>query len=269
MRRPVLAACFTSALLGLAVPALGTDIGAKLKSNKVQGDLIPAYACVPDDPSVDCSGSLQVRSCSDGTGPCGSSADCTAGGTCTVGAVTKSSAYGRTCTFEKGTFKVQSGKATNVQLVKVSCTGAPLPTELCAHVVQFTTIVDRNIDSKGNATPTICNNPVAGDVAGTSSFAVAQRGTLTCSTKGTCKGVLPQSIIDPCPTVDKVYQVVRIDVFDGPVFASVNVGGGTTLQACCGRNQTVIANVLTSDQPDCQGTTQDVLATSGTVLQVK
>ena len=266
---------FAFAGIGLAVIALAslpvsaTVIPAKMKSKKVQGDLVPAYACDPTDPDPACSNSLQIRSCSDGSGPCVGDASCTGGGTCTEGVITKSNAYGHNCIFESGNFKIQSGKDTQVQLKKVSCIEASPPSQLCGHIASYSTITDLNIDTKGVITPKTCTHPVAGNIAGTANYAIAQQGTLTCDSKGSCKGVLPVVAADPCPDVDKVSQYIRLEVFDGSSFVSIDVGGAV-LKGCCGRNQNLVGGGFpVSAVAPCNTAEQDSLAVGGTVVQIK
>ncbi len=251
-----------------AMPVTATSIPAKLKSAKVQGDLIPAFACEPSDLTADCSGSVQTSTCSGSGAGCGLFDPCPAGETCTGGNVTKSALNGRNCTFEKGSFKFQTGKDTAVQVSGLKCTGSA-PSALCGHISGYFSIMNQNIDAKGGVAPVTCPPLSTGNPAGTSNFAIAYFGSLTCS-NGTCKGVLPITV-NPCPGVDAVSQVISVDVFDGPASVSLNPNNSElTLKGCCGTNQYLIPGVNTGDQEACQlAGKQDVLATMGTVTQIK
>ena len=253
-----------------AMPATASSIPAKLKSSKVQGDLIPAFACEPSDTTADCSGSVQTSTCSGSGDGCGLfDPPCPSGETCSGGNVTKSALNGRGCTFEKGSFKFQTGKDTAVQVSGLKCTGAT-PSALCGHISGYFSIMSQNVDAKGNVTPINCPTLPTGNPAGTSNFAIAYFGSLTCDAKGNCKGVLPVTN-NPCPGVDAVSQVTSVDVFDGPASVSfVNLNGsGLTLKGCCGTNQYLIPGANTGEQEACQNAgKQDVLATMGTVTQI-
>jgi len=129
--------------------------------------------------------------------------------------------------------------------------------------------MNAKIDAKNVVTPKSCIGPT-GEIAGSSNFAIASLGVLTCDAKGTCKGVLPLAITNPCPTVDSETQIASLDVFDGPDFATIDANNsGVILKACCGRAEYVIPGAKSADQPACQGKTQDVLGSMGNVIQIK
>ena len=89
-------------------------------------------------------------------------------------------------------------------------------------------------------------------------------GHLTC-TAGSCAGTLPVVTADPCPASDKVAEIRRLEVFDGPDEASQAILG-TTLAVCCGPHETLVGNAAPSGLP-CSTSTQHVLAEEGTVTQ--
>ena len=253
-----------------AMPAAAASIPAKLKSAKVQGDLVPAFACEPNDTTADCSGSIQVGTCSVSGAGCGLLDPCTDGGTCTGDNVTKSALNGRDCTFEKGTFKLQTGKDTAVQISGLKCVGSA-PASLCGNLAGYSTIMSQNIGSKGEVTPITCPPLQGQDPAGSSNFAISQIGNITCTSKGVCKGVITNTV-NPCPNADAVTQVISLSVFDGPASVTLsNINGsGVTLKGCCGVNQYLIPGLNVADQPDCQSAgPQDVLATIGNAIQIK
>jgi hypothetical protein len=254
-----------------AVPAAATSIGAKLKSSKVQGDLVPAWACSAADENSNCSGSTNVSTCSVSGTPCSLIEPCPSGETCTGGNKSASEVNGRGCTFDKGTFKIQSGKDAQVQILGLKCTGG-LPTGLCGHIEGYSTIMNQNVDTKGVVTPKSCVVAPTGEIAGASNFAIASLGVHTCDAKGKCKGVLPLAISNPCPDVDSETQIASIDIFDGPGFVTIQPANSSiTLKACCGRAEYVIPGAKSADQPACQSLSapQDVLATMGNVVQIK
>jgi hypothetical protein len=255
-----------------AMPAAATSISAKLKSSKVQGDLVPAWACAPLDENSNCSGSTSVSTCTVSGGACSLLDPCPlAEDKCTGGNKSASEVNGRGCTFDKGTFKVQSGKDAQVQVSGLKCTGG-LPSGLCGHIEGYSTIMNQNVDAKGVVTPKSCVIAPTGEIAGASNFAIASLGTLTCDAKGTCKGVLPLALGNPCPDTDSETQIASIDIFDGAASASITPPNSSiTLKACCGRAEYVIPGAKSADQPACQNLNppQDVLATMGNVVQIK
>jgi hypothetical protein len=267
-RALVTAAAIGGLIVAGAMPASATSISAKLKSAKVQGDLVPAWACDPNDENSNCSGSINASTCSGSGAPCSLFTPCAGGETCTGGNESASARNGRGCTFDKGTFKIQSGKDAQVQILGLKCTGTA-PSGLCGHIEGYSTIMNQNIDAKGVVTPKSCVGPT-GEIAGASNFAIASLGVLTCDAKGKCKGVLPLALNNPCPDVDSETQIASLDVFDGPDFATIDANGsGVILKACCGRAEYVIPGAKSADQPACQGKVQDVLGSMGNVIQIK
>ena len=230
-------------LVGLAVAlapmAYAIGIPAGLKSTKMKGTLVPAFA--PQD-----SGS----GTGDDEGDSPAFVD---------------TAVARTgCTFTKGSYKIQVGKDASVQLAGVTCGGTPVTGTLCAHTKVLATIMNEEIDASGGSTAKACSS-TAGDIAGLINWSSGNVGTITC-TAGKCKGTLPTVATDPCPDVDKVAEVRRIEVFNGPDFANVPVLG-TALKVCCGPHQTLVGGISPSGSAPCNTSTQDVMGEAGTVTQ--
>ena len=110
--------------------------------------------------------------------------------------------------------------------------------------------MDEEIDKGGISSPETCTFPVLNlPVEGTSNYTASSVGTIPCDTKGNCKGTVPTVADDPCPDVDKLLEVRRIRVFDGPESNLVEIVPGVSLGACDPINQ--------------------VLARPGTVTQTK
>jgi hypothetical protein len=234
----------TMLALGTAVAFVGSaasaqiGIPAKLKAGKVQGNLVPAY--YPSD-----------------TGPgTGDDEDDSP-------AFQDTGVQSSACTFTQGKFKAQVGKDAAVALKGVTCGGMAFSGTLCAHTKILATIMSEDIDKTGATTGVMCNS-TAGDIAGKQNFVTGNIGHLTC-TAGSCKGTLPVVTADPCPSVDKVAEIRRLEVFDGPDEGSATILG-TTLAVCCGPHQTLVGGAAPSGAP-CNTSTQHVLAEMGTVTQ--
>jgi hypothetical protein len=244
MRTSILIAATAGLAVALAAPiAFAFGIPAALKSKKVSTELVPAFK--PND-----TGS--------GTGDDENDDP----------AFTDAASPRSACTFIKGKAKIQVGKEASIQMKGVVCSGTPYTGQLCAHTKILATVMDEEIDKNGNATPVACVTAGAGDIAGQANFVTGNIGLITC-TAGTCKGTLPVVTSDPCPGVDKVAEVRRIEVFDGPAFRSAVILG-TSLSVCCGPTQTTVGNFSVSAQPPCNtppGSLQDVMAEAGTVTQ--
>jgi hypothetical protein len=229
------------ALSGPVTFALG--IPSTMKSKSVSADLVPAHepvdtgAATGDDENDD-------------------------------PAFTDVAAARSTCNFTSGKAKLQVGKDASVQMKGVKCGGTPYTGQLCAHTKILATIMDTDVDKNGIATPVVCITAGAGNIAGQANFVTGNIGLVTC-TAGTCKGTLPVVTADPCPGVDKVAEVRRIEVFDGPAVRNAVILG-TSLSACCGPTQTTVGSFAVSAQPPCNvlpGSLQDVMAEAGTITQ--
>jgi hypothetical protein len=217
-------------VFSLALPvssAHAIGVGAKMKAKKILADLVPAHA--------------------------GTEATF-------LGTAARKSA----CEFDLGKSKMILGKDIQVQLKKVRCSGTPVAdgTQFCAHTKILSTIVDEELASDGSSTAKTCISPSAANVAGKTNYVTGSIGTITC-TSGTCKGVLPPVTADPCPDVDKVTEVRRLQVFDGDDSATAVVLG-STLGTCCGPGQTFIGGVAPGGG-DCPNP-QDVMAEMGQIL---
>jgi len=251
------------------------SISAKLKSKKLLGDLVPAYACSPGDADpFECHESLLVKGCTNNPQlSCAGDTDCGGPGLCSGPVPSKSLQNGHDCSFTKGAFKILAGKEVQIQVQGMNCNaGSPVPTGVCANIATYATIANENIDSHGNPTPVVCTAAIVGDIAGTSNYAIAQMDTIPCdATTAKCQGSIPLSTTDPCPSVDKIAQVARVEVFDGPDSAVQNVIG-TNLFACCSPYAEAAGGSAVSHAvppPNgCQGSVQDVLAVAGTVTNV-
>lgn len=220
-------------------PAFGLGIPAKAKAGKVQGNLVPAYK-----PST-------------GSGTGDDENDSPA----FLSTASERSTNG--CIFTQGKFKAQVGKDAAVQLKGVTCGTMPYTGQLCAHTKILSTIMDEEIDKTGASAAKTCVSVV--HIEGKMNFVTGNIGLLTC-TDGTCKGTLPVVTTDPCPDVDKVTELRRLEVFDGPDKASV-VTLGTTLAACCGAGQTTVGSTAVSATAPCTTSTQDVMGEMGTITQ--
>ena len=237
MRVLIAVVCVGTAVAWAAAPTLGqVGIPPKTTAKKIQGDLVPAY---------------YPASTGSGTGDDEHDSPAILGTPVQRGQ----------CIFDSGKVTVQSGKDTMVQLKNVRC-GAPLAPysgQLCAHTKVLNTIMGEKTDKKTNVvSPTTCLAPAGSETANTTQWVTGNLGNVTCS-KGTCKGTLPPIAADPCPTVPKVSEVRRIEVFDGPANGSITVLG-STIGACCGPTQTAAGPI---PMPACNGTTQDVMAELG------
>src|SRR5262249_48557323 len=163
---------------------------AKTTGKKIQGDLVPAY---------------YPASTGSGTGDDENDSPAILGTPVQRGK----------CIFDSGKGTLQSGKDTVVQLKNVRCgepalafTGPP-----GAHTKVLNRIMGEKTDKKtGSVSPTTCLAPAGSETANTIQWVTGNLGTIACS-KGTCKGTLPPIATDPCPTVPKVSEVRRIEVF--------------------------------------------------------
>lgn len=233
-----------------ALPANVVGFGQKMKAQKTQSDLVPAFACGEGDTAPDCAGSLLVGAGGDGN-------------------QSKSAKSGKNCTFLTGTVKMQVGKDTQVQLKGVTCGGSPgTPASgfnLCGQTIGYSTISNVTIDKKGVVTEIAACGPIPGGIQGSSNYTTAiVANTISCN-KGTCKGALSSgaaSALNPCPHSDTISEVRRIEIFDGPDIAKINVLG-TDLSVCCGLNQQVVPGSAV-DSTLCPRA-QDVLAVPGSL----
>jgi hypothetical protein len=253
------AALAWGASTALALPENVVGFPFKMKAQKTQTDLVPAFACSDLDPRPDCSQSLLV-----GGG---------VGGEPAPGNQTKSAKFGNNCTFLSGTVKMQIGKDTQVQLNSVSC-GEVLKESgnLCGQTIGYSTLANVDIDKKGVVTEIPeCGTPASGDIRGSSNFTTAVvANTIVCGKKGKCKGALSSDDAqgeNPCPASDVVSELRRIEIFDGPTIAPVEVLGAT-LKVCCGHNQEVAPFINVNEFDDCvNAPPQDVLAVPGSLTQ--
>ena len=185
-----------------ATSALAISMGPKAKAKKVGGDFAQAYACGASatDP-IDCQGTQLSP------------------------AATKS-----TCTLDGGKFKVQTGKDMFVLLKGVDCGGTP-PSAVCVQVEGLSTIMDEDRDKDGNLTPETCTFQGL-NLEGTSSYSNIFVGDVACDAKGKCKGTIPSITADPCPDVDKVTEIRRVRVFDGPAASTFEPIPGIVIALC-------------------------------------
>lgn len=239
MRLLIASVCVGAAVAFAAPAAQGIGISTKTKAKKVQGDLVPAYS--PAD-----TGS--------GTGDDENDNP----------ALLDTPVLRGNCTFEAGKFKLQVGKDAAVKLKGVTCGGTPYSGSLCAHTKTMATITDEEIDKEGNSTPASCISPALTETAGTQQFVTGNVGLITC-TDGTCQGTIPPVATDPCPDVDKVTELRRFEVFDGPDSGTLTYSG-VTLKTCCGPGMTV-AGFLPPIGAPCNTSTQDVMGEMGYIVQ--
>jgi hypothetical protein len=145
----------------------------------------------------------------------------------------------------------------------VECSGTPFTGNLCAHTKALSTIMDEDLDKNDVSTPKTCTSgiPIEGDV----NFSTGNIGLVAC-VDGKCQGTLAAVLADPCPDVDKVSQLSRVEVFDGDESATVSVLG-TNLRACCGTGQTVVGGTLASGSAPCNASSQEPFAEMGTAIQ--
>src|SRR5579862_8364185 len=206
----------TMLALGTAVAFVGSaahaqlGIPAKLKAGKVQGNLVPAYN--PSD-----------------TGP--GTGDDEQDSPSFLDTAVLSSSLGHNCMFTQGKFKAQVGKDAAVALKGVTCGGNAYTGQLCAHTKILSSIMNEDIAKDGTPGPTLQCNTTGGDIAGKQNWVTGNVGQLTC-TAGSCSGTLPVVTADPCPAVDKVSEIRRLEVFDGPDQTTQTILG-TALSACC------------------------------------
>jgi hypothetical protein len=234
MRLLTAAVCVGAAVAFAAPAAQGIGISAKTKAKKVQGDLVPAYS--PADTGA-------------GTGD--DEADNPA---------LLDTPIARTgCTFEAGKFKLQVGKDASVKIKGMTCAGTPYTGSICAHTKTLATITDEEIDKEGNSTPVSCISPALTETAGTQQFVTGNVGVITCE-DGTCQGTIPPVATDPCPGVDKVTELRRFEVFNGPAIGTLTYSG-VTLKTCCGPGQTVAG--FLPPVPACSAPGQDVMGEMG------
>lgn len=238
MRKVILMAAVLAVASVVAINASAIGIPAKAKAKKIQGNMVPAFKPVDSgtntgDDENDSPAFLDAAAARSG------------------------------CTLEQGQYKITTGGSTAVKLSGVNCGGTPFSGTLCAHTKILATILDEDIDKTGTHTPVTCpTSGVPAGIQGQTNFVTGNVGTITC-TAGKCAGLLPVVTPDPCPSVDKVAEVRRVEVFDGPDLGSLSVLG-STLSSCCGPGQTAVGNLAL---PACAGSTQDVMATSGTITQ--
>jgi hypothetical protein len=230
---------FGMALAFTGSQAFALGVAAKAKAGKVQGNLVPAYS--PQD-----TGS--------GTGDDENDSP----------ALQDVAVQRSPCTFLQGKFKQQLGKDSAVQLKGVECGGTPVTGQLCAHTKQLATIMNEEIDKTGASAAKTCTSGMV-SIEGKINYSTGNIGLITC-TAGTCKGTLQVVTADPCPDVDKVSELRRFEVFDGPDKASI-VTLGTTLAACCGPGQTTVGGIGVGGVAPCNTSTQDVLGEMGTITQ--
>jgi hypothetical protein len=240
MRLLTAAVCFGAAIALSAPVAQGTGISNKTKAKKVQGDLVPAYS--PAD-----------------TGP-GTGDDENEG---TNTALLDTPVARTNCTFESGKFKLQVGKDAAVKIKGMTCGGTPYSGSICAHTKTLATIMDEEIDKDGNSTPASCISPALTETANTQQFVTGNVGVITC-TAGSCQGTIPPVATDPCPDVDKVTELRRIEVFNGPAVGSLTYSG-VVLKTCCGPGQTVAG--FLPPIPACNAPGQDVMGEMGYISQ--
>lgn len=251
----MLAFGMAGALIASAASAGPLGIPAKLKAGKVQGNLVPAY--YPVNGSMNTSGTGDDEDDSPALNqPAGQRSN--------------------NCTFTQGKFKAQVGKDAAVALKGVTCGGTAFTGTLCAHTKVLATIMNEDIDKTGATAGATCTT-TAGDIAGNTNFVTGNIGTLNCSA-GSCSGTLPTVIADPCPATDKVAELRRLEVFDGPAQGSAVVLG-TSLKVCCGPKQTFVGGIpsttnvggtpcaASTTTDEANGGTQDVLGEMGTVTQ--
>jgi hypothetical protein len=230
----------TAAAFVASAASAQIGIPAKLKAGKVQGNLVPAY--YPSDTGAGTGDDEGDSPAFQDTG-------------------VQSSAN---CQFTQGKFKAQVGKDAAVALKGVTCSGTPFTGSLCAHTKILATIMTNDVAKDGTPGPALPCNTTAGDISGKQNFVTGNIGHLTC-TAGSCAGTLPVVTADPCPASDKVAEIRRLEVFDGPDEASQAILG-TTLAVCCGPHETLVGNAAPSGLP-CSTSTQHVLAEEGTVTQ--
>ncbi len=221
----------------IAVSAWGFGIPAKFKASAISGSLVPAFS-----PSDTGSGTGD----DEGDDP----------------AFLDTAVARGTCSFLTGKFKLQVGKDASVQLSGVDCGGGPFTGTLCAHTKVLSTVVTEEFDKSGGSTPVTCDAGPGGDIAGKMNFTTGNIGTIACAS-GKCKGTLATVTTDPCPAVDKIAEVHRVEVFDGPLLADVPVLG-TSLKSCCGPRQILAGAAEADDVAPCTGSPQDVFAAMGT-----
>jgi len=254
MRALIAAVCVGTALalVAASAQAQGFSISAKATAKKIQSDLVPAYSPA-DTGQTDCAGKPI-------TGP-GHGDDESDNPAILATPFLRSSK----CKFESGKVTYQVGKDAQVQLKKVSCGGTPYSGSLCAHTKVLNTIMDLDVDKKGTVTAKVCLAPNGSETQATIQWVTGSVGLITCS-NGNCKGTIPPVTADPCPDVDKVSELRRFEVFDGPDKASTVISGAT-LGSCCGPGQVVAGPIPVSTFPPCGTSTQDVMAEMGYINQ--
>jgi hypothetical protein len=252
MRVLIAAVCVGTAVALAVPPAHGFSISAKAAAKKIQADLVPAYSPV-DTGAVD----------GDGNPTTGSGHGDDEGDNPSILATPflRSSK----CTFETGKVTYQVGKDAQVQLKNVKCDGTPYDGSLCAHTKVLNTIMDEDVDKNGVVTPKVCLSPAGTSTEATLQWVTGNVGRVACS-KGQCKGTIPPVLADPCPDVDKVSELRRFEVFDGPDEGSTTILGAT-LASCCGPGQVVAGPIPVSTLQPCDTSTQDVMAGMGYINQ--
>lgn len=250
MRLLIATVCVGAAVALAAPSAQGIGIPAKLKGKKVQGDLVPAYA-----PADTGSGT------GDDEGKNPAILD-----TPELRSDSTTDSVGHDCTFLQGKFKAQVGKDIQLKLKGVTCGGTPYNGMLCAHTKTLSTIMDEEIDKEGNSTPVVCIAPdMVQHTENSVSWVTGAVGTISC-VDGSCQGTIPPVTADPCPDVDKVSEIRRLEVFDGPDKGTTTINGAT-IGACCGPTQTFAGPFPVAGIAPCNASTQDVMAEMGQVVQ--
>ena len=241
MRRLVLVVGIGAALVLSGSLARAVDIGipSKFKAKKVQGNLVPAFMTPAGSGHGDDESDMPAF----------------------IAVATPRT----NCTFDSGKFKAQAGSDISVKLKGVTCGGVAVNGSLCAHSKVYSTVANVEIDKDGNTTAKMCVSNGT-HTEGLINFVTGSIGLLSCS-DGSCSGTLPTVTMDPCPDVDKVAELRRLEVFSGPDKAVISVLG-TTLTACCGPGQTVIGGAGVGGTAPCNTSTQDVFAEIGNAVQV-
>jgi hypothetical protein len=225
--------------VAMVAPAFGFGIPAKTQAKKILGNLVPTFYPT---------GAGRGHGDDENDSP----------------ALIAAAAPRSACTFKQGKFKMLVGKDVQVQLTTVTCGGTPFSGTLCAHTKLVSTIMSDEIDKNNVATPVICPS-TGGNIEGKMNFVTGNVGTISCAA-GSCSGTLPVVTTDPCPAVDKVSEVRRVEVFDGPDLGSLTVLG-SVLSACCGPGQTAAGPIGVSGVAPCTTSTQDVMGEMGTIVQ--
>ena len=175
------------------------------------------------------------------------------------------------CIFKTGTIKIKAGKEASLKIVGMECPkGTPYNGSICAHTKALSTIAnqeldkDNNVISDPNSTPPLECVSSGLHLEGKANYAAGAAQVLTC-TDGKCKGTLAQVTSDPCPTVDKISQLLEVTVYDGGDLLDIPVSG-SNLKTCCGEGE-YVAGGIPALAPPCATSTQQPFAVMGTYLQ--